>query len=56
MSDGMIRRMRAPEQATAQADDNADVGVDEGTNVSVAYEERENKFTGTIEKITMDVR
>lgn len=37
-------------------DDVADVGVDEGTNVSVAYKERENKFTGKIGKVTIEVR
>jgi len=34
----------------------ADVGVDEGTNVSSAYKEYDNKFTGKIEKVTVDVR
>ena len=38
------------------ADDAADVGVDEGTNVSSAYEQHENKFTGKIEKVTIDVK
>jgi arylsulfatase len=38
------------------ADDAADVGVDEGTNVSSAYKQRENKFNGKIEKVTVDVR
>ena len=38
------------------ADDAADVGVDEGTNVSSAYKEYDNKFTGKIEKVTVDVR
>ena len=37
-------------------DDAADVGVDEGTNVSVAYRERENKFTGKIGKVTIEVK
>ena len=37
-------------------DDVADVGVDEGTNVSVAYKERENKFTGKISKVTIEVK
>jgi hypothetical protein len=35
-------------------DDAADAGVDEGTNVSVAYRERENKFTGKIAKVTIE--
>jgi len=38
------------------ADDAADVGVDEGTNVSSAYKQRENKFTGKIEKVRIDTR
>jgi arylsulfatase len=38
------------------ADDNADVGVDEGTNVSAAYKERENKFTGKIAKVLVEVK
>ena len=37
------------------ADDAADVGRDEGTNVSSAYRQHENKFTGTIEKVKVDV-
>jgi arylsulfatase len=38
------------------ADDAADMGVDEGTNVSSAYKERENKFTGKIEKVQVQVK
>ncbi len=38
------------------ADDAADVGVDEGTNVSSAYPQHGNKFTGKIEKVKVDVR
>ena len=37
------------------ADDAADVGVDEGTNVSSAYKQHGNKFTGKIEKVQVDV-
>ena len=37
------------------ADDAADVGRDEGTNVSSAYRQHENKFTGKIEKVKVDV-
>jgi hypothetical protein len=32
------------------------VGADEGTNVSSAYKQRENKFTGRVEKILVEVR
>ena len=38
------------------ADDAADVGVDEGTNVSSAYPQHGNKFTGRIEKVKVDVK
>ena len=38
------------------ADDAADVGVDEGTNVSSAYKQHGNKFTGRIEKVRVDVK
>jgi arylsulfatase A-like enzyme len=38
------------------ADDAADVGIDEGTNVSRAYKERDNKFTGKIAKVRVDVK
>jgi arylsulfatase len=37
------------------ADETADVGVDEATPVTEAYQERHNKFTGTIEKVTVEV-
>ena len=37
------------------ADDAADVGVDEGTNVSSAYAQHDNRFTGKIEKVRVDV-
>jgi arylsulfatase len=38
------------------ADDAADVGVDEGTNVSSAYKQHENKFTGKIEKVRVETK
>jgi arylsulfatase len=38
------------------ADDAADVGMDEGTNVSTAYGARENKFTGRIDKVFIEVK
>ncbi len=37
------------------ADEGVDVGVDNETNVSNDYEMRENKFTGKIKKVTVDV-
>jgi len=36
-------------------DEGVDVGVDNETNVSNDYKERENKFTGKIEKVTIDI-
>jgi arylsulfatase A-like enzyme len=38
------------------ADDGADVGVDEGTNVSTAYKAHGNAFTGKITKVVVQVR
>ena len=38
------------------ADDAADVGVDEGTNVSSAYRQHGNRFTGRIDKVQVDVK
>jgi hypothetical protein len=38
------------------ADEGIDVGVDNETPVSNDYKERDNKFTGTIKKITVDVK
>jgi arylsulfatase len=38
------------------ADDAADVGIDEGTNVSSAYPQHGNRFTGRIEKVKVDLR
>ena len=38
------------------ADDAADVGVDEGTNVSSAYSQHGNKFSGTIEKVLVEIK
>jgi arylsulfatase len=37
-------------------DDAADVGMDEGTNVSRSYKAHDNKFTGTIEKVRIDTK
>jgi arylsulfatase A-like enzyme len=38
------------------ADDAADVGIDEGTNVSSAYRQHDNRFTGRIQKVRVDVK
>ena len=37
------------------ADEGIDVGVDHETNVSNDYKERDNKFTGKIRKVTVDI-
>jgi arylsulfatase len=37
-------------------DEGADVGVDEATNVTDAYKEGDNRFTGKIHKVTIDVK
>jgi arylsulfatase len=37
-------------------DEGADVGVDEATNVTDAYKEGDNRFTGRIHKITIEVK
>ena len=36
-------------------DETADVGVDHHTNVTPAYPQRGNEFTGTIDTVTVDV-
>jgi arylsulfatase len=38
------------------ADEGADVGVDEGTPVTEDYKEHDNKFTGAIQKVTIDLK
>jgi len=38
------------------ADEGADVGVDEGTPVTEDYKARDNKFTGKIHKVTIDLK
>jgi len=37
-------------------DEGADVGVDEATNVTDAYKEGDNRFTGKIHKVTIDLK
>jgi arylsulfatase len=49
-------RIEHTEANIFSADDTADVGMDEGTNVSSAYKAHDNKFTGTIEKVRIDTR
>ena len=38
------------------ADEGTDVGVDEGTPVTEDYKEGNNKFTGKIQKVTIDLK
>ncbi len=38
------------------ADETADVGVDEATPVTEEYNERNNKFTGKIEQVTVELK
>jgi len=38
------------------ADETADVGVDEATPVTDDYKERDNEFTGKIEKVTIELK
>jgi hypothetical protein len=38
------------------ADEGADVGVDEAANVTDAYKEGDNRFTGKIHKVTVEVK
>lgn len=49
-------RIERTEPNAFSADDLADVGVDEGTPVSKAYNEHGNKFTGKIEKVRVDIK
>ena len=37
-------------------DEGADVGVDEATNVTDAYKEGDNRFTGKIHEVTVEVK
>ncbi len=41
---------------TISSDDAADVGVDEATPVTEDYKERDNKFTGKIHKVTVELK
>lgn len=37
-------------------DETADVGVDESTNVTDDYKERDNKFTGAIRRVVVELQ
>jgi len=49
-------RIEATNANVFSADDAADVGLDEGTNVSNNYPQYGNKFTGKIVKVRVDTR
>ena len=38
------------------ADEGTDVGVDEGTPVTEDYKQHENRFTGKIQKVTIELK
>lgn len=50
------RRIERTQAMIFSVDDGADVGVDEGTPVSEDYKERDNKFTGKIHKVTIELK
>jgi hypothetical protein len=52
VADGRIERTQA---FVFSADETEDVGEDLGTPVSEDYKEGDNKFTGTIDKVTIAV-
>ena len=53
VAEGRIDRTQA---FIFSADEGADVGVDEGTPVTDDYKERDNKFTGKIHKVTVELK
>jgi arylsulfatase len=53
VAEGRINRTQA---YIFSADEGADVGVDAGTPVTDDYKERDNKFTGRIHKVTIELK
>ena len=53
VANGQIRHTNAN---VFSLDEGTDVGIDEGTPVSDAYGERDNRFTGKIHEVTVEVR
>jgi arylsulfatase len=53
VAEGRIERTNA---IVFSGDETADVGVDEATPVTEDYKERDNKFTGKIRKVTIDLK
>nr|WP_173043915.1 arylsulfatase [Nitrospira sp. KM1] len=52
IAEGRIERTQC---CVFSADEGTDVGTDDGTPVTEAYKERDNKFTGKIHKVTIDL-
>ncbi|MDF0666083.1 MAG: arylsulfatase [Nitrospira sp.] len=53
VADGRIEHTQC---CVYSADEGADVGVDEGTPVTEDYKARDNKFTGKIHKVTIELK
>jgi len=53
VAEGQIKRTQPN---IFSADETADVGVDEATPVTEDYKEGENRFTGTIKKVTVELK
>ena len=49
-------RIEKTQFAIFSADEGADVGVDEGTPVTEGYKKGNNKFTGKIQRVTIDLK
>jgi arylsulfatase len=53
VAEGRIERTQC---CLFSGDEGADVGVDEGTPVTEGYTARDNKFTGKIHSVTIDLK
>jgi arylsulfatase len=53
VAEGRIERTQC---CAYSADEGADVGTDDGTPVTEDYKEGDNRFTGTIHKVTIDLK
>jgi arylsulfatase len=49
-------RIERTQRNIFSADETADVGVDEATPVTEDYQEGDNHFSGTIHKVTVDLK
>ena len=50
------RQIRHTNENVFSLDEGTDVCIDEGTPVSDAYGQRDNRFTGRIHEVTVEVR